>query len=58
LLFIKCIVLQLSSKVLIKSKYLEKSSVVYTLCLKVKVIRSKFIKVALMLLKNFGFTNP
>jgi len=58
LLFIKCIALQLLSKVLVKSGYLEKSSIIYTLYPKVEVIKSKFIRIALMLLRNFSFANP
>ena len=42
---------------LVKSKYLEKSSVVYTFCPGVGVIRSKFIKVVLILFRNFDFAN-
>jgi len=57
LLFTKCVALQLLSKVLAKSKYLKKSSIAYTLYPKVGVIKSKFIRVALMLLKNFNSTN-
>jgi hypothetical protein len=40
-----------------ESKYLEKSSIIYTPCSKVKVIKSKFIKAALILLRNFDFAN-
>jgi hypothetical protein len=43
---------------LIKSKYLQKLNIIYIPCFKVKVIKSKFIKVALMLLRNFDFANP
>ena len=43
---------------LAKRKYLKKSSIIYTLYPKVKVIKSKFIKVALILLKNFNSANP
>jgi hypothetical protein len=57
LLFTKYIALQLLSKVLAKSKCFKKSSVVYTPYFKVGVIKSKFIRVALMLLRNFDFTN-
>jgi hypothetical protein len=44
--------------VLAESGYLEKSSVAYTPYLKVRVIRSGFIRVALMLLGNFNSADP
>ena len=42
---------------LAKSEYLEKLSVAYTPCFRVRVIRSGFIRVALILFKNFDFAN-